>query len=206
MTDSLIVPCRPVSLQLHDRLFPSILQCRQSIKFNCLCYQSAVSSTSSLSLPRSLIAGLSAVELITSSVSLSPPLEPSTARYGSLLDQRNTSTSLFANVYTAHIPGMRMRNRMFRVYVTGHIISRDVIIKFAHGYYIVYVGLAQARPNDWLEEVETMVSLARNMSLATHSSVMIILLATVTCSWSFRALNLESHINHLHSKCFALPA
>ena len=32
------------------------------------------------------------------------------------------------------------------------------------------------------EGVETMVSLARNMSPATHSSAMIILLATVTCS------------------------
>ena len=53
-----------------------------------------MSSTSSLSLSCSLIADPCAVELITSSVLLSPPLEPSTARYDSLLDQRNTSTSL----------------------------------------------------------------------------------------------------------------
>ena len=53
-----------------------------------------MNSTSSLSLSRSLIADPCAVELITSSVSLSPPLEPSTARYDSLLDQHNTSTSL----------------------------------------------------------------------------------------------------------------
>ena len=49
-----------------------------------------MSSTSSLSLSRSLIAGPCAVELITSSASLSPPLEPSlraTARYAYGADQ-----------------------------------------------------------------------------------------------------------------------
>ena len=60
-------------------------------------------------------------------------------------------------IYGPYSPGTRMRNGIFRVYVhsnAGDIISRDgrtIIkiynIKFAHSC-TVYVGLAQARPNN----------------------------------------------------------
>ena len=53
----------------------------------------------------------------------------------------------------------------------------------------------------WLERVSSY--LASGLVVQRSLIAMIILLATVTF---FRALNLESHMNPLHSKCFALPA
>ena len=121
-------------------IVPSILQCRQSIKIliasvtslvprPTLLPESSVSSTSTLSLLIVFLAGPCAVELMTSSVSLSPTLEPSANCYKYFctahLHLINTSTSV--NLQFAKLerriygpcprPGMRMRNRMFRIYV-----------------------------------------------------------------------------------------